>query len=823
MKQIYLIGNAHIDPVWLWKKSEGLSEILATYRSALDRMKEFPDYIFTSACAYYYQWVEAIDPAMFAEIRQRVEEGRWSVTGGMWVQPDCNLPSGEAFCRHTLYSQGFFQEHLGLTAQVGYNVDSFGHNGMLPQLLKQAGMESYVFMRPGDHENPAIPDLFWWEAPDGSRVLTHKIRYEYTNSEKTVDGAEPLGEKVRKLDALAEEHGHPYLCFYGVGNHGGGPTIRGLRVLENIVQAREDVAFASTQEFFEDVRSSPLAQELPVVRGSLLHHASGCYAACAAVKAANRRAENALVKAERLGAMAQALTGCEGFRERIRAAWEKVLFNQFHDVLAGCSIQEAYENALDDLRGACGDAWSIAQEAMHRISWSVCTTRGLSQAPCQKSAVVLWEKAGEGAPVVVFNPHSFPFCGPLQLNTTVSGVCDWEGRPVASQLVRGPQTNGAADRWNTLFCAQVPPMGYALYYVFREESFPRPQGQEEARVQGYTLENPYLRLVFDPRTGAVTSFYDKERGRELAAGPMAVGLLMDDTAPDTWAHNINVFDQVVGELGQASVTVVEEGPLRAWVRVETRYQATTLRQDFLLWAGAREVEVRCRLDFHEQLKLLKLTFPVRAKGARALYSLAYGFEERPLSREEQPCHSWLLAAGADGDGLSLCSDSKYSFSTLERPQGAELRMTVARGCFYADHYGVRDELMEYQDQGEQYFRYSLSPVTDPALVARQADLLNMPPELLLETHHQGPLELACQGIELSRPGVTLAAVKEAEDGEGFVLRLVEAAGEGGSCHVTLPLHDWEGDLTFRPQEIKTLRVVPGAPLWWETLITEQED
>ena len=140
MKQIYLIGNAHIDPVWLWKKSEGLSEILATYRSALDRMKEFPDYIFTSACAYYYQWVEAIDPAMFAEIRQRVEEGRWSVTGGMWVQPDCNLPSGEAFCRHTLYSQGFFQEHLVLTAQVGYNVDSFGHNGMLPQLLKQAGM-----------------------------------------------------------------------------------------------------------------------------------------------------------------------------------------------------------------------------------------------------------------------------------------------------------------------------------------------------------------------------------------------------------------------------------------------------------------------------------------------------------------------------------------------------------------------------------------------------------------------------------------------------------------------------------------------------------
>ena len=195
MKQIYLIGNAHIDPVWLWKKSEGLSEILATYRSALDRMKEFPTISSPAPAPTTTSGWRPSTPPCLPRIRQRVEEGRWSVTGGMWVQPDCNLPSGEAFCRHTLYSQGFFQEHLGLTAQVGYNVDSFGHNGMLPQLLKQAGMESYVFMRPGDHENPAIPDLFWWEAPDGSRVLTHKIRYEYTNSEKTVDGrGTPGGE-----------------------------------------------------------------------------------------------------------------------------------------------------------------------------------------------------------------------------------------------------------------------------------------------------------------------------------------------------------------------------------------------------------------------------------------------------------------------------------------------------------------------------------------------------------------------------------------------------------------------------------------------------
>lgn len=818
MKTIYLIGNAHIDPVWLWKKSEGLSEILSTYRSALDRMKEFPDYIFTSACAYYYHWVETIDPAMFQEIQQRVREGRWSVTGGFWIQPDCNLPSGEAFCRHTLYSQRLFQEKLGVTAKVGYNVDSFGHNGMLPQLLKKSGMDSYVFMRPGNHENAKLPDLFYWEAPDGSRVLTHKIKYEYTDFWGAPEGEEPLTGKIQLLENLAEENHIPYMDFYGVGNHGGGPTIRGLKVLEGVVGKNSQVTFASTGEYFQDVKASSLEQSLPVIQGSLLHHASGCYAANSAIKRANRQAENALLKAEKFDVLAQRLTGSGSSMARIRQAWEKVLFNQFHDILAGCSIKDAYGDALNALASACDTAWEVTQEALHRISWNVKTTRGLSNTPCQKNALILWEKEGEGAPVMVFNPHSFPIRQPIQLNTTVAGVCDAQGRPVSCQLVRGPQTNGK-DRFNTLFDAQVPALGYALFYVFKDQSFEVPL-QHPVRAEDYVLENRYLKVRFDPYSGCITSFFDKERNWELAAGPMAKALVIDDEKPDTWAHGLTVFDQVVGEMSRAQLSVIENGPLRAAIRVTVRYQGSVLRQDFRLSANSRELEVDCRLDMEEHLKLIKLSFPVRTSALKALYSIPYGFEEHPLSREEFPAHKWVMAAVPNKEGVSLCNDSKYSFSTVPHPQGAELRMTVARGCIYADHYGVRDDLVEYQDQGEQFFCYTLSPDTNPASTTRRANLLNMGPELLMETHHEGTLEPVYEGAQTENGNIVISAVKEAEDGNGYILRLYETGGENAHGRVSLPSLGVDAQISLASQEIKTLRVIPETGELTEVLITE---
>src|SRR5664279_1143308 len=268
-----MIGNAHIDPVWLWQWQEGFHEVRATFRSALDRLNDYDDFLFISSAAQYYEWVEQGDPAMFAEIMQRVAEGRWQIVGGWWIQPDCNLPSGESFVRQGLYGQRYFKQKFGVTETVGYNVDSFGHAASLPQILKRSGLDTYVFMRPGPHEKSLPGRLFWWEADDGSRVLAFRILFEYGTWGTGIE------QHIRRC---AEELKAPFdtlMCFYGVGDHGGGPTRENIETIRRL-SADSDLpklVFSTPNAFFAEIEAQNLP--LPVVHDDLQHHASGCYAA----------------------------------------------------------------------------------------------------------------------------------------------------------------------------------------------------------------------------------------------------------------------------------------------------------------------------------------------------------------------------------------------------------------------------------------------------------------------------------------------------------------------------------------------------------------
>src|SRR3989304_6016239 len=215
--KLHVVGNAHLDPVWLWPWTEGFHEVKATFRSALDRMKEYEDFIFIASSAVYYEWIEHNEPQIFEEIQQRVKEGLWLLVGGWWIQPDCNLPCGESFVRQALYGQRYFYKKFGVMATVGYNVDSFGHNGMLPQILVKSGLPDYVFMRPGPSEKELPSPLFWWESDDGSRVLTYRVPFSYATWPSDLEEAIRLcaGQFTPPLGAG--------VVFFGVGNHGGGP------------------------------------------------------------------------------------------------------------------------------------------------------------------------------------------------------------------------------------------------------------------------------------------------------------------------------------------------------------------------------------------------------------------------------------------------------------------------------------------------------------------------------------------------------------------------------------------------------------------------
>ncbi|MDX6398469.1 MAG: alpha-mannosidase, partial [Gaiellaceae bacterium] len=190
-----MIGNAHIDPVWLWQWPEGYQEVRATFQSAIDRMDEYPDFVFTCDSILFFEWVEESDPELFEQIRARIEEGRFQVVGGWWVEPDCNIPAGESFVRHALYGQRYLREKFGIIATTGANLDSFGHNASIPQILRKSGVDSYVFLRPGPSEKTLESPIFWWESPDGSRVLAYRIPHEYCAPK------DDLGEHVEKAIA----------------------------------------------------------------------------------------------------------------------------------------------------------------------------------------------------------------------------------------------------------------------------------------------------------------------------------------------------------------------------------------------------------------------------------------------------------------------------------------------------------------------------------------------------------------------------------------------------------------------------------------------
>lgn len=811
-RHIHLIGNAHLDPVWLWKRREGLAEIKATFQSALDRMQQFGSYIFTSACASYYQWVEENEPEMFEKIQRQVKEGRWAVAGGMWVQPDCNLPSGEALVRHLLYSQRYFAQKFGRPVNVGYNVDSFGHNAMLPQLLSKAGIDSYVFMRPDSGEKD-LPCLFLWESPDGSHVTAFRIPFGYSEDCGAGDPSHGISHdigKLRNTQALAEKLGLPMMNFYGVGNHGGGPTVRCLRELEKAVAEDNDVFYSSPERYFQE--TAPLKESLPVVKEGLQHHASGCYSACSLLKKANRVTENRLVSAEKYDVLASLFTQKPSGRARIFHAYDKLMFNQFHDILAGCSIKEALMEAERYFHAAWAEGEDVAEAALQRISWHV-DTEGDSGPSSGKIDGALWESDGEGAPVVVFNPHSFAVEQTVQINSGwVRGILDDEGSPVPFQKVRGPQANGP-DYFNTIFRASLPAMGYRTYYLYIQKTI-EARSAKTVSAAGNVLENEWTRVELNKRTGAIRLVFDKTIKRVVMGQGGARALVIDDEASDTWAHGIFEFSKEEGEFGNARLEVTENGPVRATVRATGTFRHSTLVQEFTLYGDRPEVYVRCRLDFHEPRKIVKLVFPLRAHCEQAFYEIPFGFEKKPCDGLEEPGHRFAGITGFGSDGvelmLAVLNDCKYSFSA----KNDELRMIVARSCGFAEHFSDRSQPVELMDQGLQEFRYVIcfAEEKDLSSVTRQALLFNQNIEHIMETRHKGKLPGHCSAMEIDCDNIVCDTVKFAEDSDALVLRLYETAGRAAHATVTLRFPGFEARLpmSFTKHEIKTVMVKKGG-------------
>ncbi len=825
---IHMIGNAHIDPVWLWQWREGYQEVKATFQSALDRLDESDDFVFTCACADYYRWVEENAPGMFKKIQQRVAEGRWKVAGGMWIQPDCNMPSGESFARHMLYSQRYFKEKLGVTVKTGYNVDSFGHSAMLPAIFKRAGIDNYVFLRPGKHENGDIPyPLFKWISPEGTAVNAFRIIDSYESSFGTIEN-----DVQRALDMEAEK-GYPIMCFYGVGNHGGGPTIKNIASIHKLMDEGVKIKFSDPDTYFNEIKE--MGVELPEWKNELQHHASGCYSATSMIKMLNRRVENALIRCEFFDALSGVLTGHVG--KPLNQAWQNLMFNHFHDVLCGCSIKEAYDDANQQMNEALSIAAREENAALQKISWEVDTVCSIpGRLRSKESHFALWELDGLGTPIVIFNPHPFEAECPVQLFGAVAYVTDDKDNDVPVQTVRASRTNGD-DKWDSVFTAKVPALGYKLYWAYLAEKgeashrdtrkirTPEDTSDEKAASTGLvitetSIENEKIAVKFDKDTGAIVSIVSKETGYETLKAPADVKLI-DIEHVDTWAHMVFKFDKEKESFADARFTVLEKGPVRAKLQVTTKVLGSTMKQYYTLYAGADQLEVDVELDMQEKFRMVKLCFPVAANDPVSRAEISYGFIERVCDGAEETGHRWMALGGEEG-GIGLLNNGKYSFSC----ENGEIRLTVANTSVFADHYGqnTRDEQCPFADMGVQEFKYAIVPYAGcwkKANFARRGEVFNRALPWVIETYHEGKLPTSYEGLKVSAENVSVGALKRAEDNNGYIIRLNETAGIATKAVIEAPMFGRTIEVELSPIDIKTVFIPDdaAAPVK-EVMITE---
>ncbi|MDR2765804.1 MAG: twin-arginine translocation signal domain-containing protein [Tannerella sp.] len=798
--RFYMIGHGHIDPVWLWPWTEGVAVVHSTFRSALDRMKETSDLVFTASSAQFYQWVADNDPGMLTEIRQRIAEGRWNVVGGWWVEPDMNLPSGEAMVRQGLYGQLTLEKLVGKRAVVGFNPDSFGHPGTLPQIIRLQGMENYVFMRPAPHEKTIPADLFWWEGPDGSKVLTYRIQHSYNESRD-------VNRRINDVLKIAKEQPMmDFMAFFGVGDHGGGPTKINIESINGLKTEKgaPTVFYSSVDRYFEDVRAKGL--NLPTVKDDLQHHAVGCYSAESAIKKNNRLSEAALVTAEKIATVGAVIWKAHYPKERFTDAWKQILFLQFHDSLAGSSLAVHSKDALEGHQYALNIAHTAAALAIQKLEWQI-----PSEDP-------------ESEYLVAFNPHAWEVTANMEydLNHIPSPqVTDDRGQSLPAQYIQAQSVTG---RRRILFNATLPPLGYRQFRIRKGEATP---AESKVSADANRLENEFYRITFSPN-GEI-GIYDKEAGRDVFKGGATgcKGVIIDDPS-DTWSHDVRDFTKnapteynyvtkgEIGAFGKAKTIVLEKGALRAGVRVQSAWGNSDMTVDWLLTSGSRQIEALVSLNWHERLKMLKFSFPVDVESPVPTYETPYGVIVRKPNGEEDPGQRWIDVTGkrgADSYGLTVLNDAKYGYNVQEN----DLRITVTRSAPYA-HHGpsplsklAPDTEVLWMDQGIQTLRLLLVPHKgswQDINVPRMAEEFIAPPVITYQGIHRGTMPKSASFLAINTPNVIVSAIKQSETGSDLVIRLVETLGKAAAPVLRFPSVNisWRGNI--KPFEIQTLRVNP---------------
>ena len=816
--KVYLIGNAHIDIAWLWRMSETQQVARNTFRTVLQNMLEYPELRYAQSQAVTYAWMEEQYPDLFKEIQARVQDGRWEIVGGMWVEPDCNLISGESWVRQILYGKKYFKDRFGVDVRTGWNPDSFGYNWNMPQIYRKSGIDCFITQKIRWNDTTVFPYfIFWWQGADDSRLLTYFPPMSY-------DSDVQLAEVARAAGTYEAVTGYKkYLILWGLGDHGGGPN----REILDRIRGYQDQAIvpqlvhAPAGEFLKQIQGD-LGDRIPVWTDELyLEYHQGTFTTQGLVKKNNRRAESLLGTVEKLLTI-NSFYGNPFPRAEMEQAWKQVLTHQFHDILPGSSIMPVYR-----------DAASVMGDVIGRLDRVI---RGEMEALAGR----LDRRGQAGTPVLVFNPLSWPrtdLVSVLLTDYTETGarVVDATGRelPAENRLESGGRLSA------TFVAEDVPPVGWKLYWIQSGKPAP-PAGEVE--VAGLRLQSPRHRLEVNSRTGNIQSLFDKSLGREFVpAGQECNRLEIYEDRPENWdAWNIGYTGRQWSLDKADSVEVINVSPVRATIRVrksflglsKERYSPTEdypssfFVQDITLYSKLDRIDVRMRADWWEDHLFLKAAFPVAVSADTATYEIPFAAIQRSTKRDtlaekakfEVPALRWADLSDPQG-GVSLLNDCKYGHDIRD----GVMRLSLLRSPTWPDPMA---------DRGVHEFGYSLythrGGWNDADTVRRGAEL-NNPLQVVVTDADRGTVAAESSMFGVEGDGVILETVKPAESGDGLILRLYESKGRPASATLTLfreparvvatDLMENPGEavgftgtkvpLQFAKFEIKTLRVTFG--------------
>ena len=752
MKKYYMIGNTHFDPVWLWHWDEAMSSIRATFRSALDRMKEYPDFIYSFCTPPVFEWIKKTDPELFEEICQRVAEGRWALAEGWWLQPDCYLASGESYIRQGYYGQKYLKENFGKYSECVFNIDSFGHSPMLPQILRKSGIKYYCFVRPERHHLALEDPFFRWESPDGSAVFVYRAENCYSKN---------LAHQLE-----TDTTPHDALIVYGITDHGGAPT----KKLLDIICSNENTLFSTLSGFFRT--HTPSSSRT----GDLITGDFGVFSNYVKIKKGNRIAEYAALNAERASLIA-------GRNEQITldSCWKDILFNQFHDILGGACTKEAYTVAGNMM----GRAVMSADEIKHFSLQSV--TRQI-QMP-GKNPDNPWN-------IVAWNLNGAEYDGCMEAEVQwmhefdpyTKGLCleDSDGNRYPCQIIRELSViPGFRSRF--LFKAKIPSVGYKAFKLIQTH-----EEVSKAPVSFPCVETDTFSFLFSETDGTLLRVTDKKSGKQLL-GKALVPVAYRDQG-DTWCFNTSKYEEEPIHPQFLGVEVIESGALLTKLKVNYRLNESKLSLYYCFYQDAPYFDLEYRVNWEEKHTVLKLETAVNSY--QHTVSVPAGSIQRSENAADMPMGAWLQTDTA----LFLC-DSAFAYNM----HSGKLGITLLRSPIFGDlRLDQLDDSIDYDfiDLGVTEGRMRISFAGDPCA---HTDSFNNRPTMIIESNHSGSLPAQNSYLQLLSGHAYVSAFKQNEN--GCIIRLIETSGE--TQNITLTALGRTYSTLLSPFEIKTLQLCGG--------------